>query len=131
MDYHLHVVQQVLVDHAITLAKEYPEAQRPEYQRAAESLRVPYWDWAENSSLPPSVGQPEIRVETPKGQQTIRNPLYSYNFPQEAVSGKYGSITGDRDRTKTVRCSSVEANARMATVNFKGLVVSCSPTLSP
>ncbi|CAI4219891.1 unnamed protein product [Parascedosporium putredinis] len=82
----------------------------------------PYWDWAENSSLPPSVGQPEIRVETPKGQQTIRNPLYSYNFPQEAVSGKYGSITGDRDRTKTVRCSSVEANARMATVNFKGLV---------
>ncbi|KEZ46479.1 hypothetical protein SAPIO_CDS0817 [Scedosporium apiospermum] len=113
---------QVLVQHALTLAEEYPANVRAKYRSAAQTLRIPYWDWADDATIPPSVGQAQIQVDTPKGKKTIRNPLYSYNFPKEAVDGKYGSITGNRDATKTVRCSAAEANARMAGVNFKGLV---------
>ncbi|PKS11555.1 hypothetical protein jhhlp_003320 [Lomentospora prolificans] len=119
---YLALFEQVLVDHAIALANEYPITERSKYRSAAESLRIPYWDWAEDATIPPAVGQPEIQVDTPEGQKTIRNPLYSYNFPEEAVRGDYGSITGTRDRRQTKRCSPAEANARLSAVNFKGLV---------
>jgi tyrosinase len=94
---------------------------------------VPYWDWAADSDVPPSVGTPEIEVTMPNGPARIRNPLYSFVFPKEVVDGKYGSITGSRDKTATKRCSPAEANEGMARVDLKGMVVSSpqSPTSSP
>lgn len=48
---------------------------------AANSFRIPYWDWATDSNLPPATTWPEITVNTPEGEQTIPNPLYSFTWP--------------------------------------------------
>ncbi|KAK6199146.1 hypothetical protein LQW54_010067 [Pestalotiopsis sp. IQ-011] len=48
---------------------------------AANSFRIPYWDWATDSNLPPATTWPEITVNTPDGEQTILNPLYSFTWP--------------------------------------------------
>ncbi|KAG8987313.1 hypothetical protein FRB90_003410, partial [Tulasnella sp. 427] len=37
--------EQILVQHAIDIASHY-EIDRPEWQKAASDLRLPYWDWA-------------------------------------------------------------------------------------
>ncbi|SPO05045.1 uncharacterized protein DNG_07730 [Cephalotrichum gorgonifer] len=120
---YLALFEQVLVDHAIEIAAEYSD---PAYKAAAETLRLPFWDWAEDATVPAFAGTPQIQVTGKDGRpQTIANPLYSYTFPQEAVQGKFGRIVaGDRDQTRTVRCTPSEANARLAEVNLKGMVYS-------
>jgi tyrosinase len=60
-------------------------AERALYQRAAADFRIPYWDWATSppmgqTQLPDMFWNPVIYQNGPKGQQWIRNPLYSYQF---------------------------------------------------
>jgi tyrosinase len=56
------------------------------YVAAAANFRIPYWDWAAapptgQSVFPTSVGgSPSVVVDGPKGNQTIANPLFSYQF---------------------------------------------------
>ena len=75
--------------------------------------------------MPSFAGQQQIEVKTPDGTEMIDNPLFTYKFPQSAVDGNFGEIvSGDRDKTKIVRCTPDEANARLAEIDFKGMVVS-------
>lgn len=86
---------------------------------------MPYWDWAEDATVPPFAGDEELTVLGTDGPETIANPLFSYHFPQAAINGDYGRIIlGDRDTTKTIRCSPSEANERLAEIDLKGMVVS-------
>lgn len=117
---YLALFEQTLVGHAIDIAEEYND---DEWTQAAETLRIPYWDWAEDATVPAFAGQEEIEVETPDGTENIDNPLYDYKFPQSAVDGDFGQIiAGDRDKTRIIRCSPDEANERLAEVDLKGLV---------
>ncbi|EGX45615.1 hypothetical protein AOL_s00169g221 [Orbilia oligospora ATCC 24927] len=51
------------------------------YNDVLPSIRLPYWDWAADASVPREVGEmPTIQVETQRGMQTIPNPLYTYRF---------------------------------------------------
>ncbi len=76
------VVQQIVWNNAQQIAASYPDAQKARYQAAAQILRVPYWDWATHatSTMPDVVSQPVITINTPKGSQSIVNPLYNYTF---------------------------------------------------
>lgn len=84
-----NVQQQVLWTHAQSIAATYPSAQRSQYQNAALSLRVPYWDWAIHPALPDVVTQPQISVNTPNGRAMVNNPLYSYVFQSDAVGNGF------------------------------------------
>lgn len=117
---YLALFEQVLVEHAIRIAEDYSD---PAFTTAAESLRLPYWDWAEDATVPPFAGDEELTVLGADGPETITNPLFSYQFPQAAVDGDYGRIIlGDRDTTKTIRCTPSEANDRLAEIDLKGMV---------
>ncbi|KAK6330065.1 hypothetical protein TWF718_003493 [Orbilia javanica] len=51
------------------------------YANVLEGIRLPYWDWAFDASVPREVGEmPNIQVQTQRGLETIPNPLYSYRF---------------------------------------------------
>ena len=50
------------------------------YQNAAQTLRIPYWDWAINPTMPALVSNVTVTVNGPKGLQNIANPLYNYTF---------------------------------------------------
>ena len=55
----------------------------PQYTAAANTFRIPYWDWAAPGApyLPDTVGgSAYINIVLPNGTETIRNPLYQYGF---------------------------------------------------
>ncbi|PHH86072.1 hypothetical protein CDD83_10786 [Cordyceps sp. RAO-2017] len=59
--------------------------QRRLYQQAAADFRVPYWDWSRSAPagethLPDVFWNPVVVQGGPNGVQTIKNPLYSYQF---------------------------------------------------
>lgn len=70
---------------ANSIAAQFKEDERDEYQKAAADFRIPYWDWsmyapAGQSHFPDVFWSPRISQYGPKGIQTISNPLYSYRF---------------------------------------------------
>ncbi|KAK6525138.1 hypothetical protein TWF694_005284 [Orbilia ellipsospora] len=78
---YLALYEQIIWQHAQNIVNEFAEPRRSAYNAVLPTLRIPYWDWAVDARMPPQVGDMQtIQVETPQGQQTIANPLYSYRF---------------------------------------------------
>ncbi|PQE08166.1 hypothetical protein CJF31_00008268 [Rutstroemia sp. NJR-2017a BVV2] len=88
--------QQVLASHAQEIAKTYPSTMYPTYQAAADQLRIPYWDWASDAEIPSVVSAQTVKITTPSGVQTVKNPLYQYNF-QHVPLDPNTFPTGDYD----------------------------------
>jgi tyrosinase len=81
---YMALYEQRIVYYAKKIANEFPAGKkRTNNVAAAETLRIPYWDWAANISpvLPTAVSSQTIQVTRPNGNKaTITNPLYSYHF---------------------------------------------------
>jgi len=84
---YLAVYEQALYDIIQQIASEFQDPNlRDKYTAAAQSFRIPYWDWAiavpqGQPVLPASVWSSKtVQVVTPQGTTTIHNPLYSYKF---------------------------------------------------
>ncbi|XXG94702.1 ammonium transporter Amt1 [Hypoxylon texense] len=83
---YLALYEQVLYNIVQYIASLYPLELQDRIQKAADSFRVPYWDWAAappegESVLPLAVGgSSTVDIEGPNGVQTISNPLFSYVF---------------------------------------------------
>ena len=75
------IIQQVMQQHALEIAKTYPTDQQ-QWISAAQDLRAPYWDWATNSVPPPEViSLQTVNIITADGGTTsVPNPLYQYTF---------------------------------------------------
>jgi tyrosinase len=93
----LAVYEQLLVQNAIEAANEFQGSDQQRYLSAAQNLRIPYWDWAApqngGNTVPDVLVQPQITVNTPSGQQTIDNPVYSYKFTQSTQNLVYSPFT--------------------------------------
>lgn len=115
----LALFEQILVGHARTIAQTYTGADRERYVAAANTLRIPYWDWARDPSLPQSVAAAQITINTPTGRRTIRNPLYSYVFQNWPFT--YDNFGGTiAQYRQTMRCPSTansQATSRQDVVN--------------
>ncbi|KAK0115324.1 hypothetical protein ONS96_013783 [Cadophora gregata f. sp. sojae] len=81
------------------LVKTYPPALQATYQTAANNFRIPYWDWAAIPTMPAVVNQPTITITTGSGVQSVRNPLYRYNFQNFPLDPTYfpsdSGVVGD------------------------------------
>ena len=86
-DLTIDMLQQIIYNNAQQIAATYPSATVAQYQAAATTLRIPYWDWARNATMPDVTNQPKITINTPSGAQLIDNPLYTYTFhPRPSTS---------------------------------------------
>lgn len=72
--------QQILWDYANRLAATYPLPQREQYQEAARSFRIPYWDWAASPSMPNLTNTANVLINLPSGMCNCPNPLSGYSF---------------------------------------------------
>jgi tyrosinase len=66
------------------------ETERQLYETAAQSWRMPFWDWARTPPgggplYPADFGEPMVNAYGPNGWQLISNPLYSYHFSDSEV----------------------------------------------
>lgn len=113
---------------------------QPIWQVAADQLRIPFWDWASNYTLPDIVEQPTTQILNASGKyQFVNNPLYQYEFQNMPMSQQYFS-TADSDGwlakyPQTMRGVSVQggpsdiglSNYYMAYFQLKTNTVSASP----
>ncbi|MCJ1264839.1 hypothetical protein MMC22_004714 [Lobaria immixta] len=80
---YLALYEQILYDIVQTVAKTFNSA---EYTQAAQTFRIPYWDWAADVPagkhvLPDTIsGSPFIQLQVPTGNKVINNPLFRYHF---------------------------------------------------
>ncbi|KJZ75346.1 hypothetical protein HIM_05272 [Hirsutella minnesotensis 3608] len=119
--------EQSLVTRARSIASQYPGQDRARYLQAAETLRTPYWDWADIPEVPNSTIPATLTINTPRGRQAINNPLATYIWPREAFSGSFGQFEPPRPWSNTIRCPSPmrypeSANQRLRRNNLKELV---------
>lgn len=98
-------IQQEVIRHAQAIANQYTGSQKATYVNAAQSLRIPFWDWAISPKIPGVLSQSQITVNTPTGKKTIPNPLQSYKFQKWPFNYPYfgGSIA---QYPTTMRCPS-------------------------
>lgn len=82
------------------LVGQYPQADQARLNSAADTWRLPFWDWAAkkpNPSGPPSLNVPQIvklpnvEVYPPQGgKKTIPNPMYKFSMPNKTPMGQHG-----------------------------------------
>ncbi|BCS28232.1 uncharacterized protein APUU_61280S [Aspergillus puulaauensis] len=59
----------------------YPEKNRPALRAAADTWRLPYWDWAVHPKVPWLAAEPELQVSLFDELETLQNPLYQFRMP--------------------------------------------------
>ncbi|KAK6542056.1 hypothetical protein TWF694_007828 [Orbilia ellipsospora] len=81
---YLAIYEQLIWDNAREVVNSFPnnDPRKASFQAVLPGLRIPYWDWATDSSIPSQVlDMKTIQVANPRGgRQDIANPLYSYKF---------------------------------------------------
>jgi tyrosinase len=105
--------------HAKLIASTYPSDKRSTYVAAAQTLRIPYWDWAVSPSLPSAATATQVTINSPTGSKTIRNPLYSYKFQKYpfTYSGFTGSIASYSQSLRCPSSTSSSASSRFSVCN--------------
>ena len=81
-------------------ANKYSESERPDLLEAAETWRLPYWDWALKKQLPESPGEQDynvplvvlekrvhIRQPTILGHGFCENAFYQFTMPEDLTMG--------------------------------------------
>ncbi|KAG6363808.1 hypothetical protein INS49_008911 [Diaporthe citri] len=113
----ISLYEQTLVTHAIQISQRYAGDKAPAYRAAAGSLRVAYWDWAANASLPEIITHERIEVNGPSGPVTVKNPLHSYWFQSYPFSIQYMNAGVLSKQSRTTRCPTEDINDDVAKVN--------------
>lgn len=113
----LAAYEQLISEAAHGIASQYPVSQKQEYLNAASSLRIPYWDWASYSTMPSVVTDADITINTPKGQQTIANPLTGYTFHPHPSAGDFPPSDGVSLYNQTVRTPDSNGNPQIGATN--------------
>ncbi|MCJ1287371.1 hypothetical protein MMC26_006720 [Xylographa opegraphella] len=72
--------EQLLHANARSIATTYNSTNAATYRAAAETFRIPYWDWSLNPTMPALANAPTITITTPSGVRDVANPLYNYTF---------------------------------------------------
>lgn len=112
---YLALYEQAWYSHVQNVVNSFPASTRGRWANAAATLRMPYWDWAMappsgQSSVPTLIRDQTVTVTTPSGQQTIKNPLYSYTF--NPVSNDLGGFPYNTWKTTLRRPVDGSANTR-------------------
>lgn len=122
------------MSHAIQISQRYKGDNASAYRAAAESLRVAYWDWAADASIPEIITHERINVNAPTGPMTVQNPLHSYWFQNYPFTFRYMTSGVLSQQSRTTRCPTQSMNDDNARVNdglessgFKAQVVRTRP----
>ncbi|KAK6526167.1 hypothetical protein TWF281_011202 [Arthrobotrys megalospora] len=119
--------EQTLYRHARDIVRRLFKGQvQQKYIKALQTLRWPYWDWADStyqSYLPPVTMEKQITVKAPNdqgGEKTVKiaNPFYSYVFkgPEGTVfTGQFAGLKATSRKPETSDSSeSLDADANRA-----------------
>lgn len=118
---YLAIFEQALYQSIQEVIDTFPSGQRGRWQQAAATLRMPYWDWAQDggsNTVPTVIRDQTVTVTKPSGRVSIANPLYSYTWgnslPSEMGGGPWNNFatTLRRPVGNPTRSNNNEMNAR-------------------
>ncbi|KAF4979880.1 hypothetical protein FZEAL_3991 [Fusarium zealandicum] len=110
---YLALFEQELFRMVNVIAGMFPNGtERQAYQDAAHDFRMPYWDWAMDAPegeehLPDVFWNATVTQNGPRGVQTIRNPLYAYQFHPKDEGAFIWSPLKNWDETKRAPDTSI------------------------
>ena len=116
-------VQQAWYQSVQEVINTFPSNQQQRWKNAAATLRMPFWDWAQDPgtnqpTVPTLIRDQQVTVTKPSGTVTIPNPLYSYSWgsslPAEIGGGPWNNwpSTLRRPVANPTRSNNNEMNAR-------------------
>lgn len=114
---YLAAYEQIVQELAREIAGQYPVQMRMRYQNAVATLRVPYWDWASDPSLPGILSQQTLYVNTPTGNKRITNPLATYVFHPIPGPTDFPSDFHLSSAARTQRTPDDNGNDQLAEIN--------------
>jgi tyrosinase len=116
---YLALYEQLLWNNTQTIAKQYPSSNRATYQAAADSFRIPYWDWASSATIPSALTSSSLTINTPTGSRTITNPLFRYVFRPTVGPPDFPSSEGYANAPYTSRNSRAQSrlSSNAASIN--------------
>ncbi|KAH7401337.1 tyrosinase [Pyrenochaeta sp. MPI-SDFR-AT-0127] len=120
---YLAIYEQAWYQSVLEVISTFPSGQQQRWRNAAATLRMPYWDWAQDPganqpTVPTVIRDQQVTVTKPQGTVTINNPLYSYSFgsslPSEMGGGPWNNFpqTLRRPVANPTRSNNNEMNAR-------------------
>ena len=79
-----------------------PSGTKTAWREAADSWRLPYWDWAsQNTTRFPAIARnPKIEIDTPAyPSKSYCNPMYKFVMPKSEKMGDHGvpAVNGGTD----------------------------------
>lgn len=72
------------------IPKQMASDEQDSLMAAANSWRLPYWDWAVHNEVPLLAQDELVEVTTKFGTIKIKNPLYQYDLPKGKTFGTMG-----------------------------------------
>jgi tyrosinase len=114
---YLAAYEQIIQELAREIARQYPQGSRTRYESAAESLRVPYWDWASSPILPSILSQRTILINTPNGVRSLANPLANYVFHPIPSGNEFPQDFPLSRAPRTQRTPDTNGNDQVAAIN--------------
>ena len=121
---YLAALEQVLHNTMLQIVSQFTGAQQTRYATAASIFRIPYWDWAVDSSdgmqYPEILSQKTVTVIKPSGQSVIQNPLYSYEFhpldPKDLPDAPFSQWKQTLRYPSSQTSSATSQDAKLATI---------------
>ncbi|KAI9840552.1 MAG: hypothetical protein M1837_001532 [Sclerophora amabilis] len=114
---YLALYEQALTNHAKTIAATFPQDKRARYQAAANTLRIPYWDWALNATMPTKVSEARLYINTPTGMRWVNNPLATYRFHPRPSTADFPAGSVGARYPNTVRYPDANGNSQPNLIN--------------
>ena len=82
------------------IPKYVDDSNRDQWTNAAQTWRLPYWDWAMKKpdqstgsasyNIPQIFQNAQIRITIPSGPMTVDNPVYKFTMPNQQTMGSAG-----------------------------------------
>lgn len=66
-----------------------PKNTQAEWLKAAETWRLPFWDWA-IKPMSKYISEPVLSISVDGEQTKLPNPMYKFKMPQDKTMGDYG-----------------------------------------
>ncbi|QSS48849.1 photo-regulated tyrosinase [Histoplasma capsulatum var. duboisii H88] len=79
---YLALLEQLLYENMISdIIPKFPKDKQTGLKEAADSWRLPFWDWAINHRVPTLAKYPTTTIPTPNGKrERVENPLYQFKM---------------------------------------------------
>ncbi|KAK2785870.1 hypothetical protein FQN52_009208 [Onygenales sp. PD_12] len=83
---YLLLLEQSLYESMINdIIPKFPKGRQTELRQAADTWRLPFWDWAVNHRVPTLAKYPTTTIPTPDGKrERVDNPLYQFKMSTNA-----------------------------------------------